>query len=520
MVENRTRPVQLAQASGQRYRPSLDQVRDLATEGNVIPVYREILADLETPVSAYLKVARGPYSFLLESIEGGERLARYSFIGTDPFARMTLKDGLASAVVHGQEQTSEFTDPLRALQEFMSRFKTVSLAGLPRFLGGAVGYVSYEAVRYFERLSVAPNDPHGFPDGFFQFVDSMLVFDHVDRTIKVVSHVHVEDGVPLEEAYRRATDRIDELVDRLHSEPDVPQSDRPLTNGSVDERMRVNMPREQYDQMIERAKEYIYAGDIIQVVLSQRVEVETGAHPFNIYRAMRKVNPSPYMFYLNMDDLQIVGASPELLVRLDGTTLTNHPIAGTRHRGASDEEDDALARELAADEKERAEHIMLVDLGRNDIGRVSKPGTVRVPKLMEIERYSHVMHLVSNVTGEIRDDYTGLDALRACFPAGTVSGAPKIRAMEIIAELEPDRRGPYSGCVGYVDFGGNMDTAITLRTMVMKGGTAILQAGGGIVADSTPEFEYNECFHKMRSVMRSIEFAEQIERTVREEQGS
>jgi anthranilate synthase component I len=308
-----------------------------------------------------------------------------------------------------------------------------------------------------------------FRTAFFQFVDSMLVFDHVDRTIKVVSHVHVKDGVPLEEAYRRATERIDELVERLHSEPDVPHSDRPLTNGSVDERMRVNMPREQYDQMIERAKEYIYAGDIIQVVLSQRVEVETGAHPFNIYRAMRKVNPSPYMFYLNMDDLQIVGASPELLVRLDGSTLTNHPIAGTRHRGASDEEDDALARELAADEKERAEHIMLVDLGRNDIGRVSKPGTVRVPKLMEIERYSHVMHLVSNVTGEIRDEYTGLDALRACFPAGTVSGAPKIRAMEIIAELEPDRRGPYSGCVGYVDFGGNMDTAITLRTMVMKG---------------------------------------------------
>jgi anthranilate synthase component I len=253
-------------------------------------------------------------------------------------------------------------------------------------------------------------------------------------------------------------------------------------------------------------------------VLSQRVEIPTGAHPFNIYRALRRVNPSPYMFYLHMDDMQIVGASPELLVRLDGTTLTTHPIAGTRHRGADDEEDDALAAELAGDEKERAEHIMLVDLGRNDIGRVSRPGTVKVPKLMEIERYSHVMHLVSHVTGEIREDYSGLDALRACFPAGTVSGAPKIRAMEIIAELEPDRRGPYSGTVGYVDYGGNMDTAITLRTMVARDGIAYLQAGGGIVADSTPDFEYHECFHKMRALMRAIELGEQVERVAREEQ--
>jgi anthranilate synthase component I len=520
MIESRSKPGYLTSTMPERYRPSLDQVRELANQGNLIPVYREILADLETPVSAYLKVADGPYSFLLESIEGGERLARYSFIATNPYARVQLKDGLAEAVVHGQERTLEFTDPLDALQQFLSSYQTVSLPGLPRFLGGAVGYLSYEAVRYFERLPVAPNDPHGFPDGFFQFVDSMLVFDHVDRTIKVVSHVHVEDGVPLEESYRRATERIDDLVEKLHSEPEVPVSDRPLVDGTVDDRMRINMPREAYNKMIERAKEYIYAGDIIQVVLSQRVEVETGAHPFNIYRALRRVNPSPYMFYLKMDDIQIVGASPELLVRLDGDTLTNHPIAGTRHRGATEEEDDALARDLAGDEKERAEHIMLVDLGRNDIGRVSAPGTVKVPKLMEIERYSHVMHLVSNVTGQIQDGKTGLDALRACFPAGTVSGAPKIRAMEIIAELEPDRRGPYSGCVGYVDFGGNMDTAITLRTMVMRDGVAILQAGGGIVADSTPEFEFNECFHKMRALMRSIEFGEQIERIAREERES
>jgi anthranilate synthase component I len=520
MVESRSKPGYLTSTSPERYRPSLEQVAELSQQGNVIPVYRELLADLETPVSAYLKVARGPYSFLLESIEGGERLARYSFIATDPYLTVRLKDGVAEANVNGYRQNKRFTDPLVALQEFLEPYHTVSLPGLPRFLGGAVGYLSYESVRYFERLPVAPNDPHGFPDGFFQFVDSMLVFDHVDRTIKVVSHVHIDEHTPLEESYRRATSRIDDLVDRLYNDPEVPISERPLDDTTLDERMRVNMTRAEYERMVERGKAYIQDGDIIQVVLSQRVEIPTGAHPFNIYRALRRVNPSPYMFYLHMDDMQIVGASPELLVRLDGTTLTTHPIAGTRHRGANDEEDDALATELAGDEKERAEHIMLVDLGRNDIGRVSRPGTVKVPKLMEIERYSHVMHLVSHVTGEIREDYTGLDALRACFPAGTVSGAPKIRAMEIIAELEPDRRGPYSGTVGYVDYGGNMDTAITLRTMVARDGVAYLQAGGGIVADSTPDFEYHECFHKMRALMRAIELGEQIERVAREEQQS
>jgi anthranilate synthase component I len=520
MVESTSKPGHLTSTSPERYRPSLAEVAELSDRGNVIPVYRELLADLETPVSAYLKVARGPYSFLLESIEGGERLARYSFIATDPYLTVRLHNGRAEANVNGYRQTKQFDDPLVALQEFLEPYHTVSLPGLPRFLGGAVGYLSYEAVRYFEHLPVAPNDPHEFADGFFQFVDSMLVFDHVDRTIKVVSHVHVDDRTPLDESYRRATERIDDVVSRLYSEPDVPVSTRALDSSTIEERMRPCMTRPEYERMVERAKEYIQNGDIIQVVLSQRVEIPTGAHPFNIYRALRRVNPSPYMFYLNMDDMQIVGASPELLVRLDGTTLTTHPIAGTRHRGATDEEDDALAAELASDEKERAEHIMLVDLGRNDIGRVSKPGSVKVPKLLEIERYSHVMHLVSNVTGEIRDDFTGLDALRACFPAGTVSGAPKIRAMEIIAELEPDRRGPYSGTVGYVDYGGNLDTAITLRTMVARDGVAFLQAGGGIVADSTPDFEYNECFHKMRALIRAIELGEQIERVAREERES
>ncbi|HET9017911.1 MAG TPA: anthranilate synthase component I, partial [Thermomicrobiaceae bacterium] len=383
--------------------------------------------------------------------------------------------------------------------------------GLPRFLGGAVGYLSYEAVRYFERLPVAPADPLGFPDAFFMFVDTMLVFDHLERTIKVVSHVHVDEHRPLAEAYGDAVARIERLVCRLGGEPRLPRGAVDPAAPSVGERMTPNVEPETYARMVERAKTYIDAGDIIQVVLSQRVALPTGAHPFTVYRALRKINPSPYMFYLQLDDAHIVGASPELLVRLDGETLTTHPIAGTRPRGADAREDDALAAELAADEKERAEHIMLVDLGRNDIGRVARPGTVRVPQLMEIERYSHVMHLVSHVTGEIRDNLTGVDALRACFPAGTVSGAPKIRAMQIIAELEPERRGPYSGTVGYVDYSGNLDTAITLRTLVMRDGVAYLQAGGGIVADSTPEFEYRECFHKMRALVRAVELAETME---------
>jgi anthranilate synthase component 1 len=499
-----------------RYYTSLEEVRGLAQPGNIIPIYREIFADLETPVSAYLKVARGPYSFLLESVEGGERLARYSFIGADPYLTLKLNDGVAEASIRGYRQSAAFSDPLVALREFLAPYRTVELPGLPRFLGGAVGYLGYESVRYFERLPVAPTDSMNFPDGFFMFVDTMLVFDHLERTIKVVSHVHLDEHTPLEQSYAEAVARIDRMVSLLRGQPTLPVGDRPLDETPVAERQRRHVEPDRYQSMVRRAKEYITAGDIIQVVLSQRVSIPTGSHPFTVYRALRRVNPSPYMFYLQLGDAQIVGASPELLVRLDGTQLTTHPIAGTRPRGKTEEEDDALAFELAADEKERAEHIMLVDLGRNDIGRVAAPGTVRVPQLMEIERYSHVMHLVSHVTGQIRDDLSGGDALRSCFPAGTVSGAPKIRAMEIIAELEPEQRGPYSGTVGYVDFNGNLDTAITLRTLVMRDGIAYLQAGAGIVADSSPEFEDHECFHKMRALIRAIELAEQIERDMRD----
>jgi anthranilate synthase component 1 len=367
-------------------------------------------------------------------------------------------------------------------------------------------------VRYFENLPVAAKDVHGFPDGVFMFVDTMIVFDHLERKVKVVSHVHVDENTPVERSYRDAIARIEELANRLlHGRAVVPVGEAALADVPVRERTQHAMQRAYYDEIIERAKEYIRAGDVFQVVLSQRVEVETGVHPFTLYRALRTVNPSPFMSYLQLGDEQIIGASPEALIRLDHRELTTHPIAGTRRRGRSEEEDLQLEAELLADEKERAEHVMLVDLARNDIGRVATPGSVRVPVLLRTERFSHVIHLVSHVTGELREGMTAVDALRACFPAGTVSGAPKIRAMEIIAELEQDRRGFYAGCFGYLAYSGNMDMALSLRTVAMRGGTVYMQAGGGIVFDSQVDFEYQETLNKMGAAMRGLELAEQIE---------
>jgi anthranilate synthase component I len=483
----------------------------------MIPVYREIMADMETPVSAYLKIANGAYSFLLESVEGGERLARYSFIGTDPYLTVRLEDGTAFANQQGYKQQISYQDPLVALQAFLAPYRPVDIPGLPRFLGGAVGYLSYEAVRYFENLPVAPNDPNRDPDGVYMFVDTMVVFDHLERRVKVVSHVHIDDETPLSQSYGEAIARIDSMAERLEAgRVDAPVTHAPFPDETVAERAIHNISRDYYDTIIEKAKEYISAGDIFQVVLSQRVEVDTPAHPFTLYRALRTVNPSPFMFYLQLGDEQIVGASPEALIRLDHGVLTTHPIAGTRRRGATEEEDVALEAELLHDEKERAEHVMLVDLARNDIGRVSKPGTVKVPVLLRTDRFSHVIHLVSHVTGELRDDLSAVDALRACFPAGTVSGAPKIRAMEIVAELEPDRRGFYSGCVGYLAYSGNMDMALSLRTVAVRDGRVYMQAGGGIVYDSTADYEYQETLNKMGAAMKAIELAEEIERDERE----
>jgi anthranilate synthase component 1 len=466
-----------------------------------VPIYREVPADLETPVSAFLKVARGKHSFLLESVEGGERFGRYSFIGTEPYR--VLRNG-ANAT-----KNEEPGDPLTLIEQELSRFKLASIPGLPRFHGGAVGYLGYEVVRHFEpRVPEAPNDPLGLPDAVFMFTDTLLVFDHVQHVIKVVSHVRLDGDV--EAAYRQAVWKIEELVGRL-SQPlaTLPyRSDAPAALAAKAEACS-NMTREEYERSVERIKEYIVAGDCIQTVFSQRFSRATQAHPFDIYRSLRTVNPSPYMFYLELGDFHVVGASPEMLVRVEEGRIDYHPIAGTKPRGRDDAEDAAIEQDLRHDEKERAEHIMLVDLGRNDVGRVSEPGTVQVTELMEVERYSHVMHLVSHVIGRLRSDMTPYDALRACFPAGTVSGAPKIRAMEVIAELERDRRAVYAGAAGYFDLSGNLDTAITLRTMVVKDGVAHVQAGGGIVYDSDPATEYQETVNKAAALMRAIDRAEE-----------
>jgi anthranilate synthase component 1 len=479
------------------YRPTLDEVKRLADagKGNLAPLYRDVLADLETPVSAYLKVARGRHSFLLESVEGGERLARYSFIGTEPYRI------LRTGPVVGPEMS---VDPLPLIEEELSRHQLIPVPGLPPFHGGAVGYLAYEAARYFERLPAPQSDPLGLPEAIFLFCDTLLIFDHLRHNIKVVSHVRLDGDI--EAAYRQATWRIDELVDRLARPLTPPLSAAVATNcGEVSS----NVGREEFLIDVETAKEHVRSGDIIQAVISQRLSRPTTARPFDIYRALRTINPSPYMYFLELGDVQVVGASPEMLVRVEDGLVETHPIAGTRPRGRTAAEDDELEADLRGDEKERAEHTMLLDLGRNDIGRVSEPGSVRVTQVMDVERYSHVMHLVSHVTGRLRSDLTAYDALRACFPAGTVSGAPKIRAMEIIAELEPDRRGPYAGAVGHFSFTGNLDTAITIRTIVMKDGIAHIQAGGGIVYDSVPEAEYQETLNKARALLRAIDQAEQ-----------
>ncbi len=515
MIE--TQPVTIpaspaTKSSRSRYSLTIEEVDRLREFGNAVPLYREIIADLETPVSAYLKIASGRYSFLLESVEGGQHLSRYSFIGTDPYLTVRFEDGIAYANQQGYKQEIAYTDPLVTLQSFLAPYQTVHVPGLPLFLGGAVGYLSYESVRHFENIPLAVNDPVGAPDGVYMFVDTMVVFDHLERRMKIVSHVHLDRETPIEKSYREATGRIDAIVALLQDrQVNIPVGDLPLHRASAMERATFNISRNYYDSMVERAKNYITAGDVFQVVPSQRAEVETGIHPFSLYRSLRTINPSPYMYYLQLGGEQVIGASPEALIRLEDGVLTTHPIAGTRPRGDTEEEDVRLEADLLADEKERAEHVMLVDLARNDLGKVAKPGTVRVPVLLRTDRFSHVIHLVSHVNADLQDDLTHADALRACFPAGTVSGAPKIRAMEIIAELEPDRRGLYSGVVGYFAYTGNMDQALALRTVVMRGSTATMQAGGGIVNDSNADYEYRETINKMTAAMRAIDYAEEIE---------
>jgi anthranilate synthase component 1 len=475
------------------YHPTLEEFKTLGKRGNLVPVYREVAAGSDTPVSAFLKVNNGAYSFLLESVEGGEKVARYSFIGTEPYRVLSTREG-------------DKTDPLNLIAEEMAKHRLVPVSGLPDFCGGAVGYLAYETIRRLEELPSPDPDPLNLPESVFMLVDTLLIFDHANNKIKILSHARPDSDA--ESAYRATTEKIEDLAKRLEQPlKQTPEETTPTEPAETSS----NLTREEFEANVEKARQYITEGEAIQIVLSQRLSRRTKAHPFDIYRALRRINPSPYMFFLDLRDFQLIGSSPEILVRAVKGTATTRPLAGTRPRGKTKLEDKRLEKELRSDEKERAEHIMLVDLGRNDIGRVSQPGTVKVSELMDVERYSHVMHLVTNVEGRLRPELTPFDALRSCFPAGTVSGAPKIRAMEVIAELEPDKRGPYAGCVGYFSFSGGMDTAITIRTIIMTDGTAHVQAGAGIVYDSVPSREYEETMSKARALIKAIEQAETTE---------
>ncbi len=490
-----------------RYRPTFDEFSALARDANLVPVYRQLVGDTLTPVSAFCKVEDGEWSFLFESVVGGERVGRYSFLGAGPFLRFEASGQRVRVEQAGGVEEGEHADPLRLLERKLAAFRAPHVPGLPRFCGGAVGFAGYDAVRYVERLPSPPPDDRGLPDLCFGFYDRMVIFDHINKTVAAISHARTDTG-NLRAAYENACRRVDELVERLRTSPaDLTTVDiDPLGEATLP--YRSNFAPEAFEAAVERCKEYIKAGDAFQVVLSQRLQTETKAKPFDIYRTLRVVNPSPFLFYLKARDLCLVGSSPEIMVRVEGDKVTLRPLAGTRPRGRNEEEDARLAAELAADPKERAEHIMLVDLGRNDVGRVARFGTVQLSDVMSVERYSHVMHLCSNVTGRLQPGKSAFDALRACLPAGTLSGAPKVRAMEIIDELEPQRRGPYGGAVGYVDFCGNMDTCIALRTLVLKGQTAYLQAGAGIVYDSVPALEREETLNKARGLLRAMEMAE------------
>jgi len=489
-----------------QYFPGLDEFKLKCELGNVVPVYRQLMADTLTPVSAFQKIADGPYAFLLESASGPEKIGRYCFLGSSPFALFTGTGDHVEIREDDRVQRVRTTNPFNEFREQLSRFRIAPVEGLPRFSCGAVGYMAYDVVRFVEHLPDCPPDDRGLPDIFFMLFDKILIFDHLNKTIKVVCSVRT-DGVEPEEAYRGAQRQIEKLIAKLRTPVDG-LSDDITPAGDINLPYESNFRREDYLDGVVRCKEYIRAGDIFQVVPSQRLKVRTDAAPLDIYRALRVINPSPYMFLLKMDDVHLVGSSPEVMVRVENRQVTVRPIAGTRRRGANDEEDERLAAELLADPKERAEHVMLVDLGRNDVGRVCLYGTVKVDELMVIEKYSHVMHIVSNVSGKLREGMGALDALMACLPAGTLSGAPKVRAMEIIDELEPTKRGPYGGAVGYFDFSGNMDTCITIRTVVLRGGSAYVQAGGGIVADSVPEQEFEETLNKAKALLRAIQVAE------------
>ena len=484
------------------YNLTFEEFEKLTLKGNLIPVYREILADLESPVSAFMKIGTHPYSYLLESVEGGEKWARYSFLGTQPSLIFQAKGKKVEIREGRDKKVFESDKPLEEVKKIMAGFRPVPIEGLPRFYGGLVGYLSYDAIRDFEKIPDKNPDDLKLPDYFFMLTDTLLIFDNLKHSIKIVSNAFVSGDN--EKAYQKAIGKI-ESVEKFLKRP-LPSKTKQKTK-KPKENLTSNFTSKQFEDIVIRAKENIYQGEAIQIVLSQRLKEAAPPPALDIYRALRRINPSPYMYYLNGEDFQVIGSSPEILIRKEGDKVELRPIAGTRRRGKDKEEDEKLERELLSDPKEKAEHIMLVDLGRNDVGRVSRYGTVKVPELMVIEKYSHVMHIVSHVQGKLDPAKDEFDVLKASFPAGTVSGAPKIRAMEIIDELEKVKRGPYAGALGYFSFSHNMDMAIIIRTIIIKNNSAYIQVGAGIVADSIPQREHQETMNKARAMIEAIELA-------------
>jgi anthranilate synthase component I len=487
------------------YYPVFDQFKKFAGQGNLIPVSREILADIDTPVSALMKLGAKSYVFLLESVEGGEKWGRYTFLGSDPRVIFRVRGENVLITESGKTRSHRHEgSPLRYLKELLNAYRPVPVDGLPRFYGGAVGFLGYDMVRYFEELPDQASDDLMTDDAVFLVTDTLIVFDNIRHTIKVVSCAYTEDAGSLKEIYDETIDKIDNLIAIIRTPLETTERYRKVKYKAP---LRSNMSEEEFKAKVEKAKEYIVAGDIIQVVLSQRFHSDNGIDPVDLYRALRYVNPSPYLFFLKLDETFLIGSSPEVMVRLEEGVAELRPIAGTRRRGRNEQEDRQLAHELLEDPKERAEHVMLVDLGRNDLGRVAQTGSVQVNQLMVVERYSHVMHLVTNIQAQLATGKDCFDLLAAAFPAGTLSGAPKVRAMEIIDELEPTRRGTYGGAVGYFSYTGNMDLCITIRTMLVKDGRIFIQVGAGIVADSDPEKEYQETVNKGEGIMQAIRLA-------------
>lgn len=484
--------------------PSYNEVKKLSKKGNVLPIYTEILADMETPISAYLKIAQNEdYSFLLESVSGENKFARYTFLGSNPYIKVKAKDDKITFYKNGEIEEfdiEEGKDPLSYVKQLMQDYLPVKLEGLPNFVGGAVGYMGYDIVKYFENIEDTNKNVVDVPDLFFMLTDTIIVFDRFKQKLLIVCNLFLDENDNLEKVYENGKKKIKKLYDKLQG--NIKRNY--LEDSKKEYEIKSNFKKEEFCESVEKAVEYIKKGDIFQVVLSQRFYTDYEGDSFEVYRKLRSINPSPYMFYLDFKEFQIVGASPEILVKLEGDKITLRPIAGTRKRGKTVEEDIALEQELLNDEKELAEHVMLIDLGRNDVGKISKYGTVKVTEKMVIEKYSHVMHIVSSVQGTIKDNKDGFDLLRSTFPAGTLSGAPKIRAMEIIEELENDKRGIYGGAIGYFSFNGDLDSCITIRTLLMKDKKAYMQAGAGIVYDSVPKKEYQETENKIAAVIKAL----------------